>query len=454
MAEEQFGLSKAGFKLKRLRDILNDVKEKMLLVEDPDTGEKLQIDFEENDPFIQFINLVCDQLAAIWELLNAAYDQFDPLKATGPMLSALVQLNGITRKRGSASSVMVRFYGENGFVIPVGTRVSDEQQTVIWKVAGNDNDQENVASRTINIQDGATYYCLAECQSQNNGAFEAQTGEITKLIDSLTGVTSVVNPTPATPGRADESDIALRRRREKATETPSQGLAESIYCSVAALQNVDYCKVFTNRTMEKDSKGIPAKSIAVVVEVDEQFRNDETLKQNIAKMIFVSSGLGEDYYNLDDNPELVEEGDICQVVEFTDSFNQITKIKFIYPQQVPIFIRLGVTDMEGSSKPANFKEQIRNNIVQFAKSGVQGIGLIKQQNIFDDFGFPPSENIDISRLYTPINAVPGIKVTSLQIGTSPDNLSNMDIDIEWWQVGKFIASEDYIDIQYSETQYR
>ena len=126
MAEEQYGLSEAGFKLKRLRAILDDVKQKMLLVEDPKTGEKLQIDFEENDPFIQFINLVCDQLATIWELLNAAYDQFDPLKATGPMLSALVQLNGITRKRGQSSTVMVRFYGERGFVVPIGTRVCDE----------------------------------------------------------------------------------------------------------------------------------------------------------------------------------------------------------------------------------------------------------------------------------------------------------------------------------------
>ena len=178
------------------------------------------------------------------------------------------------------------------------------------------------------------------------------------------------------------------------------------------------------------------------------------LKQAIAKKIFLTSGLGEEYYNLDDHPELVAEGDICQMVEFTDSFNQITKIKFIYPQEVPIFVRLAVTDMEGSQKPGNYQDQIRNNIVQFAKYGVQGIGLVRQQNIFDDFGFPPSENVDISRLYTPINAVPGIKVISLQIGTSLDNLQNADIDIDWWQVAKFIADADHIDIQYSETQYQ
>ena len=452
MAEEQYGLSEAGFKLKRLRAILDDVKQKMLLVEDPKTGEKLQIDFEENDPFIQFINLVCDQLATIWELLNAAYDQFDPLKATGPMLSALVQLNGITRKRGQSSTVMVRFYGERGFVVPIGTRVCDEEQTVIWKVVGNDNDPSDVAARTIDISDGSTFYCLVECDSQNNGAYEAEAGQITRLVDTLTGVTSVVNPAAATPGEADESDIALRRRREKATETPSQGLAESIYCAIAGLEGVDYCKVFTNRTMATDGRGIPAKSIAVVAQVDD--KTDTTLKQAIAKKIFLTSGLGEEYYNLDDHPELVAEGDICQMVEFTDSFNQITKIKFIYPQEVPIFIKLGVTDMEGSQKPGNYQDQIRNNIVQFAKYGVQGIGLVRQQNIFDDFGFPPSENVDISRLYTPINAVPGIKVTSLQIGTSLDSLQNMDIDIDWWQVAKFIADAEHIDIQYSETQYQ
>ena len=451
MAEEQYGLTQAGFRLKRLRAILDNVKQKMLQVQDPKTGQTLQIDFDENDPFIQFINIVCDQLGTIWELLNAAYDQFDPLKATGPMLSALVQLNGITRKRGSASKVMVRFYGENGFVVPVGTRVSNEEQSVIWKVVGDDNNPEDVLSRTINISDGSTFYCLVECDSQNNGAFEAEAGQITNLIDTLTGVTSVVNPTAAIPGQGDESDISLRRRREKSTESPSQGMAESIYCSLIGMQNVNYCKIFTNRTMETDSRGIPAKSVAIVVQVDDDYKSDLTLKQNIAKRIFLGAGLGEEFYNMDD-VEGTE--DVAQLVTFTDSFGQITKIKFIYPREVPIYIKLGITDMEGSSKPGNYKDQIRNNIVQFAKYGVQGIGLVTQQNVFDDFGFPPSENIDISRLYTPINAVPGIKVTSLQIGTSPDNLQNVDIDIDWWQVGKFIADSEHIDIQYSETQYQ
>lgn len=450
---EKFGLTPAGFKLKRLRDILDDIKQKMLQVEDPESGERLQIDFEENDPFIQFINLVADQLSTIWELLNAAYDQFDPLKATGPMLSALVQLNGITRKRGAASSVMVRFIGQRGLVIPVGTRVCDSEQKVIWQVVGNDNDPADVLARTIDTQDGSTYYCLVECDSQNNGVFEAEPRTIITVIDSIPGLSSVVNPGPAVPGEADESDIALRRRRENSTETPSQGMAESIYCSVIGLQNVDYCKVFTNRKMETDNRGIPGKSIAVVVQVSDNYEQDEDLKQNIAKNIFLTSGLGEDYYNLDDKglpPE--EEAKICQKVDFVDSFNQITPVKFIYPQKVPIYVKLVVTDMEGSQKPENYIPLIKSNIIQFAKYGVQGMGMVKQQNIFDDFGFPPSENIDLSRLYTPVNAVPGIKVVSLQIGTERGIYSTNDIDIDWWQVGNFEA--DNIDIEYSETQYQ
>jgi len=450
---DTFGLTPAGFKLKRLRDILDDMKQKMLQVEDPESGERLQIDFEENDPFIQFINLVADQLSTIWELLNAAYDQFDPLKATGPMLSALVQLNGITRKYGAASSVMVRFIGQRGLVIPVGTRVADSEQKVVWQVVGDENDPADVLARTIDLQDGATYYCLVECQSQNNGVFEAEPGSITTILDTLPGLSSVVNPGEATPGEADESDIALRRRRENSTETPSQGMAESIYCSVIGLQNVDYCKVFTNRKMETDERGIPGKSIAVVVQVSDNYESDADLKKNISRNIFLTSGLGEDYYNLDDQglpPE--EAAKICQEVDFVDSFNQITPVKFIYPQKVPIYVDLVITDIEGSQKPDNFKELIKSNIIQFAKYGVQGIGLAKQQNIFDDFGFPPSENIDLSRLYTPVNAVPGIKVVSLQIGTEYGVYSTNDIDIDWWQVGSFEAAN--IDIHYNETQYQ
>ena len=273
-----------------------------------------------------------------------------------------------------------------------------------------------------------------------NGAFQAKANEINYLIDYAPGITSVVNPTAALPGLANETDIALRRRREKSTETPSQGIAESIHSALMGLQNVEYCKIFTNRTLNVDERGIPPKSIAVVVKVADGYENDQDLKKSIADTIFIRSSLGEDYYG-------------TQVVNYTDSFGQTTPVRFIYPERVPIYVNVSVTNLEGTQKTYS-QEQIvsliKNNIIQFAKNGAQGIG-IENTELFDNFGFPPSENIDISRLYTPINAVPGIKILDLTIGTSLGNLSKNDIPIDWNQMGEFL--EGYINVEYVETNY-
>lgn len=424
MPDSQYGLTAAGFKLKRLREILNELQEKMSTVTDPDTGETLEVDFNEDDPFIQFLNIVCDELSAIWELMNAAYNQFDPMKATGPMLSSLVQLNGIRRKEGRPSTVSMTFIGTPGVFIPAGTIVADTDETMAW----------TTSEGTTIQQDGET---LVLCDSVENGAFSYEAGKINVLVSQIEGVFSVVNRVASVVGQANESDIALRRRREKSTETPSQGLAESIYGSLASLEGVLYCKVFTNRTMETNENGIPRKSIAIVVQVED--KNDNELKAQIGSNIFLRSGLGEEYYNLGDRTGLADY--VSQEVDFIDSFRQLTKVRFIYPQEIPIYVQVRVSSLEGSLLPNNFEEQIKNNILLFAKQGVQGLGIqLDSANLFDSYGFPSSEDIVASRLYTPVNAVKGCKINSLLIGTSSGTLSTNDIPVSWYEVGTFDAN--------------
>lgn len=423
MAEE-YGLTDAGFRIKRLRTILDEVREKMQTVKDPDTGETLEVDFNEDDPFIQFINVCCDELAAIWEVLNAVSNQFDPMKANGVVLSSLVQLNGIMRKQGTPSTVLVTFNGNEGVNIPAGIEVTDEDETIFWKTS------ENVvigASGTVTIL----------CESIENGAFNIPPRTINKMSQSIQGITSIINEIASVAGTANESDIALRRRREKSTEAPSQGLAESIYGEISNLDGVLYCKVFTNRTMEEDSKGITPKSIAVVVQVKD--KTDEELQRKIGEIIFLRSGLGEEYYNLENKTGIP---DYCRrEVRYTDIFQQLTIVKFIYPKERPIRVRVTIGRLEDSELPQDYEEQIKNNILEFAQYGVGGLGIeTESASTFDKYGFPPSEDIVLSRLFTPINAVKGVKVKSLQIGVDGGALSANDIPIDWYEVGVFAAS--------------
>ena len=43
----------------------------------------------------------------------------------------------------------------------------------------------------------------------------------------------------------------------------------------------------------------------------------------------------------------------------------------------------------------------------------------------------------LSRLYTPINSVPGFSVTSLTIGKTSSSLASSDIAIDWNEIATF-----------------
>jgi uncharacterized phage protein gp47/JayE len=100
-----FGISPQGFVLKRLNDILSDMKAAMSLVQDPVTLETLNIQ-DENDPLIQLMNATADQLSVAWEQLQYCYNSFIPSQASGNALSGLVQLNGLLRGLGEVDTAL------------------------------------------------------------------------------------------------------------------------------------------------------------------------------------------------------------------------------------------------------------------------------------------------------------------------------------------------------------
>jgi hypothetical protein len=102
-----FGITDQGFTLKRLSDILADISSDLNGVIDPVSGEGLIFDLaDENDPLVNIANSVGDQLSVCWEQLQLAYNQFDPLKATGVSLAGLVQLNGMLKRLGEDDTTL------------------------------------------------------------------------------------------------------------------------------------------------------------------------------------------------------------------------------------------------------------------------------------------------------------------------------------------------------------
>ena len=65
--------------------------------------------------------------------------------------------------------------------------------------------------------------------------------------------------------------------------------------------------------------------------------------------------------------------------------------------------------------PPNGAQDIKQAIVDYSTGGASALGITDG---FNTVGFPPGENVLLSRLYTPINSIPGHSITDLKIGKS------------------------------------
>lgn len=399
-----YGVDSAiGFQIKRLADIKASLQSNLLQITDPDSGETLQINLDENDPLVQVINGFVDELTATWELMQVVYNQFNPQLAGGPSLSGLVQLNGIVRKKGSASTVTLSFTGSPGIRIPAESIFTDADGQVFWTTAAD-----------IYL-DSITGLASATCSSTTNGAFVNDSGTINIISSTITGLDTVINPSASTPGTADESDVDLRIRRRNSTSAPAQSVAEALYAAIMNLDGVTLCRLYVNKTLTTDGNGIPPKTVAAVVVGGTD--------ADIATAIFTRIGGAEDTYG-------------NTTITFADSMNQMNSISFVRPASVVIKVNIDITILDVNIYPADGASRIKENIVLFASQGAAGLGVTEEE-VFDRTGFLPGDAVAISRLYTPINAVPGLKINSVQIAEGSGSFGVSDIVIGWDEIASF-----------------
>jgi len=397
-----------GFRLKQLRDIKASLQTLLIQVQDPTTGETLNVNLDDDDPFVQIINIMIDDLTTCWELLETCYNQFNPLLASGPSLKGLVQLNGITAKPGTPSTVVLTLSGTVGVIVPIGSQATDANNTVIW---------ETLANATI----GSGGTITVNAQSTTNGAFVYAAGTINKMATITTGWNAVVNTSSSVAGTADEADVPLRQRRKISTTTPAQSIPEAIYSAILNVTGVTQCRLYINNDLIPDAYSIPPKTIAAVVQGGDD--------QDITDILFTRKGGGVKTY-----------GNTSKT--YTDAMGVSETIYFTRPTAIPIYVRISITILDASTFPVDGEAQIKENIVLFSLSGASGIGIT--ENLFEQTGFLPGESVVASVLYTPVNVISGLKINSLQISSDGVSFSTNDIAILWNSLATF--STDNIGI--------
>lgn len=411
MDEKKYGITDTGFRPKTFTEIKKEYQELLAEVSDPKTGEHLDLDFNSDDIFVQILNIVMEREAEQWQMLANVYSQFNPNMATKESLSSLAQINGIIRYKGQPSTVKLKY--TNGSAVDIlvksGNRVTDENETVIWKL----NDDLIVPANSS---------AIGVATSMQNGIFELETGTINQMLDAVTGIQSVINDEPSEGGEIDETDLELRRRRKQTIMVASRNAAESLYSGVVSVPGVQYCKVYDNKALETDERNIPAKTVCIVVQGGSQ--------TEIASEIMNRLGAGINTYG---NIE----------TKFIDSLGVEDIIRFQRPITVHIRVSVNVSKIDDNTFPENYATQIKENIMQYALRGSSALGINTQEG-FDDYGFGVNKDVVLSKLYTPINAVPGLKINSVYIAKEDDEFGVDDIGIAWNEVSEF--STDNIEV--------
>lgn len=400
----QFGMTDTGFKPKRIADVYDSIKARITEITDDKTGEKVFQNESDDSLFMQVSFIVAEAIAECWEHAYQASTVRDPNKASGAILKGLIQLNGLVAKFGSQTQINVKFTGLKDATIPQGSLISDVENSVNYSV-----------DKSVTI--GADGTATGTATALTKGPINPQNNTVIVIKTPTYGWTNVTNTGVVVVGAEPQTDEELHLEQQRATSNTAYRQIDAIYSGLLNVPGVEFARVYQNTGMTTDSRGIDAKSVAAVVVGG----TNEDIANSIArKSANINSFFG------------------STEVDVTDIQGHVNKIKFSRPEEVEIDVEVNITITDSSQFPASTedaKNQIKKNIVSYA-----------QYNLQATEGFAPGVDVIRTRLYTPVNEVPGFKVNSLKIGKHGQGTSEADIEIAWNEVAIFKESNITVDI--------
>lgn len=287
---------------------------------------------------------------AIHDANNTAiqvYNSFSPSSCMTDALTRNVRINGISRKAATNSTVDVTLTGMAGTTIINGS-VKDASG-VIWNLP---------ASMTINVS--GSVKATATCA--NPGAVAAVAGSITKTNTPTRGWNAVSNASAATVGSAAETDAQLRIRQNQSVAIPALTPFDAVDGAIANVGEVTRHKLYKNDTGAVNSDGIPAHSIAAIVDGGDITDIAQTIcgKKGQRVAIFGST-----------------------TVIVSDKYDNPHAISFSRSTDVPIYISITLKVFTG------YKTQIGEQIKQAIADYINGLTI--------------GDDVLLSRIYSPAN---------------------------------------------------
>ncbi|EEP89190.1 baseplate J/gp47 family protein [Yersinia kristensenii] len=343
-------------------------------------GEDIYIEPDSKDGVL--LSLIAYAMHGCNNAVIGAYNSFSPSTAVGEGLSRNVKINGISRKPGSYSTVDLLLSGRVGTVIKNGA-VRDKVGNV-WQLP---------ESVTLDLHGEA----VATAVCQTSGAISAMAGDIIEIATPTLGWQTVTNPQAAVVGRNVEKDTELRIRQAQSVAMPSRTVIDGLRGALANLNGVTRQCVYDNDTNTVSDIGIPAYSIACVVEGGDSKAIAETIA-------------------LKKTPGIPTYGTTIETIK--DAYGNEKIIKFFRPEQIPIFVEIKIKPLAGYT--TDIGNSISSSVSEYINSLYMG------------------DDVYLSRLFVPANLSNSsggetYNVLSIEIGTS-QSVSVVNIDIAFNQV--------------------
>lgn len=473
---DYYGLSKDGFKRKRLPEIKSDIFQRF----EDSTG--LTVEKGSNSILGVLVGVIGYEIADMWKSLEDSYNAMYPNTAEGASLSNAAGLAGILPRPATASIAALTCYGKNGTYIPSGTEVSSSSDSNIvyssvedanisidnFSVLKFEIDGEVVSGNlySININDVVVQYTAKQGDSKSV-VLIALSAQLPSLItdvgnDVLTITTDYINSARLveysgvkltklgspirfeceTLGAIDSPIGTITQVID--TITGFDGAINDVHVSVgndadtdetlrqrwsASLYNRGSANIQAVRARVLDCIGV---SKAVVIEnVGDVTDEDGLLPHSIE--VIVSGGNNED---VADAIYLTKSGGIqtngTQVVEIKDNLTTKTyPIRFNRPTAKHILVKVDVYDYTEEVWSSANVNQIKQAIVDYG-------GQLS-------FG----EDVILQRFYGPIySSTKGIGHIEVQMSTDGVDYSTSNVPVSIREVATFSLSD--IEVMHHE----
>ncbi|HCU2052548.1 TPA: baseplate J/gp47 family protein [Pseudomonas aeruginosa] len=317
------------------------------------------IDLAPDSPDGQMLGLIAQIRADLEELGEAIYRALDPDHASGAWLEQRAAYAGLLRRRARYSYLRgVLLSGRPGAVLPAGAVVRDINQGR-WQLIGE----------TLLGGDGSA---RGDFRSLELGAFPLPADSPLTLETLAPGWSAARNRQPAEVGVEEETDGELRARFFRSRARPAQNSLDGMVAEILQLADVREVVGLENTGNQADANGVPAHSLNLIVDGGDE--------QAIATVIFQRKTAGTGLH-----------GDV--EVTLADSQGIARRLRFDRPQVIACRALIEVR------RDAEF-------------SAVDG-AAIKSALAASDFGI--GQDVQLSRLYSPVNTVQGFWVSQLKI---------------------------------------